>query len=334
MDIGGVKLNSPLTLAPMAGVTDLAFRTLCRGYGAGLTVSEMVSSKALMYQDKKSLALMTRGEGEAPFAVQLFGSDPVCMGEAAAKVTELFHPELIDVNMGCPVGKVVSSGDGSALMKSPEKARDIVEAMVKAASVPVTVKMRKGFDKGSVNAVEFARMLQEAGAAALTVHGRTRAQMYTGRADWDIIGQVNAAVSIPVIANGDIFSPEDAVRILRITGCPAAAVARGVMGAPWLFAQALAAIEGREVPAAPDWPERLDIAIRQFTLAAEDRGEKIACLEARKHLAWYLKGMPYGAYFRTRIMSVATLADIRLAARDIKDALRGEERRRDRDSRG
>lgn len=318
MDFSQIKL----ILAPMAGVTDLAFRTLCREYGADYTVTEMISSKALMFNDKKTYALMRLGDGERPVGIQLFGSDPQCMAEGAQKVAEYAHPDVIDVNMGCPVGKVVSSGDGSALMKSPEKARNIIEAMVKAVDLPVTVKFRKGFDSGSVNAVEFAKLLEEAGASALCVHGRTRAQMYSGRADWDIIRDVKAAVSIPVAANGDVFTGGDARHILDYTGCDAVAIARGSLGAPWLFRDAKRALEGAEIPPAPKYSERVGIAKRQFYLAAEDRGEKVACLEARKHLAWYLKGMPHAAFFRERVMSVATLRDIENVSRDILDALR------------
>lgn len=318
MDFSQIKL----ILAPMAGVTDLAFRTLCREYGADYTVTEMISSKALMFNDKKTYALMRLGEGERPVGIQLFGSDPQCMAEAAQKVEEYAHPDVIDVNMGCPVGKVVSSGDGSALMKTPEKARDIVEAMVKAVSAPVTVKFRKGFDGGSVNAVEFGKMLEEAGASALCVHGRTRAQMYSGRADWDIIREVKAAVSVPVAANGDVFTGDDARHILDYTGCDAVAIARGSLGAPWLFRDAKCAVRGEDIPPAPKYSERVAVAKRQFYLAAEDRGEKVACLEARKHLAWYLKGMPHAAFFRERIMSVSTLKDIENVSRDILDALR------------
>lgn len=332
MRIGSVEVNTPVMLAPMAGVTDLAFRTLCREYGAGLTVTEMVSSKALMYQDRKSLALMKLGEGEAPAAIQLFGSDPVCMGEAAAKALETAHPDIIDINMGCPVGKVVSSGDGSALMRAPERARDVIEAVAKSVSCPVTVKFRKGFDSASVNAVEFGLMCEAAGASAITVHGRTRAQMYSGRADMEIIKAVKAAVGIPVFANGDIFTGEDAKKALDFTGCDGVAIARGAMGSPWIFRDAKAALAGEPVPEAPSYLERLELARRQFELAAVDRGERTACLEARKHLAWYLKGMPYAGYYRDRIMSVSTLKDIYSVSRDIEDSLRDLERRPRRDS--
>lgn len=326
MNIGNIEIKTPLALAPMAGVTDLAFRTVCRHFGAAVTYTEMVSAKALCYKDKKTPALMTLGEGETPAAVQIFGSDAVCMGEAAAMVQEMAHPDFIDINMGCPVGKVVSSGDGSALMKEPEKARNIIETVVRSVSVPVTVKFRKGFDSSMINAVPFAIMCEEAGASAITVHGRTRAQMYSGKADWGIIRDVKNAVKISVFANGDVFSGEDAAHILSYTGADGVMIARGSMGMPWIFRDALAAINGEEIPPEPSYFEKVDIAIGQFELAAEDRGEKVACLEARKHFAWYIKGMPYASFYKERIMSVETLEDIRSVARDIKDTLRDAER--------
>ena len=215
MKIGNVEINSKLALAPMAGVSDIAFRTVCRQLGAGLTYTEMVSTKALCYQDKKSKELLRIAPSEHPISAQIFGSDPVCMADGAAKALEESGADIIDINMGCPVGKVVSSGDGSALMKTPELAMKIIEAVNTAVDVPVTVKFRKGWDKGHVNAVEFAKMAEAAGAAAVAVHGRTRVQMYSGTADWDIIREVKNAVGIPVIANGDVFSGKDAVRILK-----------------------------------------------------------------------------------------------------------------------
>lgn len=316
--IGSVTLPNQLILAPMAGVTDLAFRQICREHGAGLTVTEMASAKALEYGDKKTPRLLRLAPGEHPASAQIFGSDPACMARSAKRALELSGCDIIDINMGCPAPKIVGNGDGSALMKSPDLAARIVAAVKQAVPVPVTVKFRMGWDAQSVNCVEFARLCERAGADMVAVHGRTRSQQYGGTANWDIIRAVKEAVSIPVAANGDVFTPQDVPRILAHTGADFVMIGRGSLGDPWIFERAHALMQTGVLPPLPPFAERIDTAVRQIELAVADKGERVALLEARKHVNWYLKGVSHVRDFKKRISALTRLDELYVLADEMK----------------
>lgn len=316
--IGSVTLPNQLILAPMAGVTDLAFRQICREHGAGLTVTEMASAKALEYGDKKTPRLLRLARGEHPASAQIFGSDPACMARSAKRALELSGCDIIDINMGCPAPKIVGNGDGSALMKSPDLAARIVAAVKQAVSVPVTVKFRMGWDAQSVNCVEFARLCEQAGADMVAVHGRTRSQQYSGTANWDIIRAVKEAVTIPVAANGDVFAPQDVPRILAHTGADFVMIGRGSLGDPWIFERAHALMQTGVLPPLPPFAERIDTAVRQIELAVADKGERVALLEARKHVNWYLKGVSHVRDFKKRISALTRLDELYALADEMK----------------
>ena len=324
MKIGNITIKTPVFLAPMAGVTDIAFRRVCRNAGAGLCTTEMVSSRALLYQDKKSNQLMTLDEGEVPSSVQLFGNDPSAMAEAAKIVCERVNPSIIDINMGCPTPKIVNNGEGCALMRDPSLAGKIVSSVKAAVDVPVTVKFRKGWDSGCVNAVSFAKIMESSGADALCVHGRTRVAMYSGRADLDIIRDVVDAVNIPVIANGDIFSVDDLRRAFNYTGADAVMIGRAAFGNPWIFTQAKAFLNGEEIPDLPPLAERLKVAQSQILHAAQLKGERPAILEARRHLVWYLRGVRGANYYKDKICHLNNLDELSRIVREISDTLGGE----------
>ena len=316
MRLGNFELNKPLFLGPMAGVTDWAFRTVCAELGADVTVTEMVSSRALVYQDKKSKALLKKNAGSVCGA-QIFGNDPAIMAQAAQLALEHSGCDFIDINMGCPMPKIANSGDGCGLMRTPELAGNIVASVVKVVNVPVTVKCRLGWDKGSVNVLDFTKRMEDNGAAMLTVHGRTRSMLYSGVADWDMIAKVKQQLSVPVIANGDVADGASAARCMKWTGADGLMIGRASFGDPWVFLQVRAALDDAATYEKPPLADRVAVALRQFELAYEDKGEHIACLEARKHFAWYLRGVSHSNYYKEQISCIKSMEDIRRIAEGI-----------------
>ena len=321
MKISNVNLENDIFLAPMAGVTDIAFRGLCKELGCGLLYSEMISAKGLYYGSSNTEALMQVSDLERPVAIQIFGNDPKIMASAC----EIFNTRddicIVDVNMGCPVNKIVKNGEGSALMKNPKLAAQIIKEMKKTSIKPVTVKFRKGFDSNDVNAVEFAKYMEDAGVDAIAVHGRTREQMYEGRADWDIIRAVKESVTVPVIGNGDVFSVEDALRIKETTNCDAIMVARGARGNPWIFREIMQAFNGEEV-IFPTAVEKIDMCIRHLDLAVKYYEEIKAVREMRKHLGWYVKGLSNCTDVKDKINAQVKYEDVLQVLLDYKEYLK------------
>lgn len=309
LKIGNVIIPNNIALAPMAGVTDLPFRLLCKEQGAGLLYTEMVSAKAILYNNKNTKELLKVEKGENPIAVQLFGSDPEIMGEIAKRVEELPF-DIIDVNMGCPVPKVVNNGEGSALMKNPVLVGKIVEAMVKSVKKPVTVKIRKGFNDECINAPEIAHVIEESGGAAVAVHGRTREEYYRGHADWDIIRQVHDRVNIPVIGNGDITEPEDAINMMKQTGCEGIMIGRGAQGNPWIFRRINHYLATGEMLDKPNPIEIKQMIIKHARLQYEIKGEYTGVREMRKHIAWYTQGLKNSAALRNDVNKIDTMDEL------------------------
>lgn len=309
LKIGNVDLDNPVILAPMAGVSDLPFRLLCREMGAGLVCMEMVSAKAIYYNNKNTETLMEIHPGEKPVSLQLFGSDPVIISEMAKRIEE--RPfDILDFNMGCPVPKVVNNGEGSALMKNPKLAEEILSSLVKAVKKPVTVKIRKGFNDETVNAVEMAKIAEACGVAAVAVHGRTREQYYSGKADWEMIRAVKEAVKIPVIGNGDVDSPQAAEKLLKETGCDGVMIGRAAQGNPWIFREITSYLENGQTVARPDNREKKEVILRHARLQLEYKGEYTGVREMRKHLAWYTVGMPHSARFRQMINTMESMEEL------------------------
>ena len=309
LKIGNVELKNPYILAPMAGVTDLPFRLLCKEQGAGLLCMEMVSAKAIQYNNQNTKALLEIHPEEEPVSLQLFGSDPNVISEIAKRIEELPF-SILDINMGCPVPKIVKNGEGSALMNQPKLVHEIVRKTAKAIQKPVTVKIRKGFNDESINAVEIAKIIEDAGGAAVAVHGRTREQYYSGKADWDIIRQVKEAVKIPVIGNGDVVSGESALAMMTETGCDGVMIGRGAQGNPWIFSQLIEYEKTGVMPKRPSSKELKEMMLRHARLQIEYKGEYLGVREMRKHVAWYTTGLPNSAKLRGEINAVESYEEL------------------------
>ena len=309
MKIGKVELENNVFLAPMAGITDMAFRIICKEMGCGLTYTEMVSSKGMFFGSIRTKDLLIFAPEEKPRAAQIFGNDPEIMAKMAEAV-EALGAEIIDINMGCPAPKIVKNGDGSALMKDPEKAEAIVQKVSLAVKIPVTVKFRKGWDNESINGIDFARRMEQSGASALTIHGRTRDQFYSGKADWNIIRDIKEAVRVPVIGNGDIFSPEDAKKMLKETCCDGVMIGRGAEGNPWIFKRTIEYLKSGILLPLPTNSERIAMLIRQLKMVVELKGENIGVMEMRKQGAWYLKGLPEGAKVKTKLQTLKKMDEV------------------------
>ncbi|MGS6991199.1 tRNA dihydrouridine synthase DusB [Clostridioides difficile] len=309
MKIGNLELKNKVFLSPMAGVTDLPFRLICKEQGCGLLYTEMINGKALCYDDENTKKMLKIEEEEHPVAVQIFGSEPEFMGRAAEIMND-YSNEILDINMGCPAPKIVKNGDGSALMKNPKLAEEVLRAVVKNSKKPVTLKIRKGWDDNSVNAVEIAKIAEDCGISALAIHGRTREQFYTGKADWDIIAEIKKNLSIPVIGNGDVFTIEDSINMLDKTGCDAIMIGRGAQGNPWIFKRINHYMNTGEILPEPTLNEKISTAIKHLKLAVEEHGEYVAVREMRKHIAWYLKGLRNSAKLRDEINKIEDYQEV------------------------
>ena len=309
MKIGNVQLDNEVFLSPMAGVTDLPFRTICKEKGCGMLYTEMINAKALCYDDENTKKMLRMDKDEHPVAVQIFGSDPEFMGKAAIIMNQ-YPNEILDINMGCPAPKVIKNGDGSALMRNPKLAAEVLTAVVKNSEKPVTLKIRKGWDDDSVNAVEIAKIAEECGISALAIHGRTREQFYSGKADWDIIAEIKQAINIPVIGNGDVFEVEDAVNMLEKTKCDAIMIGRGAQCNPWIFNRINHYMKTGEILPEPTLEEKITTAIRHMNLAVAEHGDYVAVREMRKHIGWYLKGLKNSAKYRDQINKITDYKEV------------------------